>query len=171
MLVEELAPQYKLYVDMDGVIADFMAGVRTELNFDVEEARLETDSKYRNQFWKAIRAHSKAGGEIWRHLPQMSDAMVLWNYVKQHNPTILTAAGDPMYNATPQKHAWVKEHLGNVPVIVTAKSAEKAQYAEPNAILIDDRQKSIQPWTAAGGIGIFHTSAQDSINQLKKLGI
>ncbi|GAG55785.1 unnamed protein product, partial [marine sediment metagenome] len=74
-------------------------------------------------------------------------------------------------NATPQKHAWVKEKLGNIPTLVTRKSAEKAQYAEPNAILIDDRTKSIQPWTAAGGIGILHTSAQDSINQLKQLGL
>jgi hypothetical protein len=47
----------------------------------------------------------------------------------------------------------------------------KAAYAKPNHILIDDREKSIQPWREAGGIGILHTSAADTISQLQKLGL
>jgi hypothetical protein len=47
----------------------------------------------------------------------------------------------------------------------------KAEYAEPNAILIDDQPKSIDPFIAAGGIGILHTSAANTIKELKKLGL
>ena len=36
-------------------------------------------------------------------------------------------------------------------------------------ILIDDRMHSIGPWRSAGGIGILHTSASQSIGELKTL--
>ena len=38
-----------------------------------------------------------------------------------------------------------------------------------NNVLIDDRPKNIEAWEAAGGIGIIHTSAKNTIEQLKKL--
>ena len=37
------------------------------------------------------------------------------------------------------------------------------------SVLIDDRQKNIDAWIEAGGIGILHTSAANTINQLKAL--
>ena len=42
-------------------------------------------------------------------------------------------------------------------------------YAQKKNVLIDDRPKNIEAWEAAGGIGILHTSAADTIDQLKKL--
>jgi hypothetical protein len=32
-------------------------------------------------------------------------------------------------------------------------------------------QQTINEWNNAGGVGIFHTSAADTISQLKKLGL
>ena len=48
---------------------------------------------------------------------------------------------------------------------------DKAQYASPNAILIDDRSKAIDPWVDMGGIGILHTNTNNTIEQLKQIGI
>ena len=61
--------------------------------------------------------------------------------------------------------------MGDVVVNLVRKSNDKAAYAAPNHILIDDRSKSIQPWVAAGGIGILHTNAANTIRQLKEVGI
>ena len=36
-------------------------------------------------------------------------------------------------------------------------------------ILIDDMEQTINEWNKGGGIGILHTSAADTIKQLKKL--
>lgn len=36
-------------------------------------------------------------------------------------------------------------------------------------ILIDDRRDNIEAWESAGGIGVLHTSGQDSIAQLKDI--
>jgi hypothetical protein len=49
--------------------------------------------------------------------------------------------------------------------------ANKQLFAEPNRILIDDMQKTIDEWNAKGGIGIFHSSAANTITELKKLGL
>ena len=38
------------------------------------------------------------------------------------------------------------------------------------AILIDDHMKNIKEWQAAGGIGIHHTTATNTISRLKKMG-
>jgi hypothetical protein len=35
--------------------------------------------------------------------------------------------------------------------------------------LIDDRKDNIEAWEQAGGIGILHTDADNTINQLNKL--
>jgi len=165
MLMEEIQPQdYKLMVDMDGVLADFIKGVNTS----IEGGYIEGNNK---QMWKDIKTYSENGGRLWAELEPMPDAMELWNYVKQFNPEILTSAGNPAFGADVQKHEWVKNHIGNVKVNIVRKSAEKAGMAAPNIILIDDLRKSIDPWVAAGGIGILHTSAKNTIAELKKLGL
>ena len=100
----------------------------------------------------------------------LRDAHLLWRFVGRHSPTILTSTGSEKA-AQGEKEVWVKHHIGNVPIIFVRDSAEKAQYAAPNHILIDDRLKSINPWIAAGGIGILHISAEITITRLKELGL
>lgn len=170
MKLLEITNKSKLYVDLDGVLADFVTGVK-KLVPDYTEAKYEQDSKYRNKMWDAVRKHSKDGGRLWEDLPLMPDALTLWNYVKKYNPEILTATGDPKYNAEEQKRKWVKKHLGNVKINFVQRAADKAQYATNGDILIDDKQKATKPWIDAGGQGILHTSAENTIKQLKKIGL
>lgn len=162
---------YVLFVDLDGVLADFVAGV-SKLVPDYDEKKYQQDPKYRHKMWKAVADYTKEGGKLWAELDLMPDAMVLWDYVSKYPDTeILTATGDPEYGAAEQKREWVLKHLGNVKVNIVRQSKEKARWAEQNHILIDDMQKSIGPWEEAGGIGILHTSAANTINELKKLGL
>ena len=42
---------------------------------------------------------------------------------------------------------------------------------ERSFILIDDTDKKIDMWNKAGGVGILHTSANETISQLQSLGI
>jgi len=84
----------------------------------------------------------------------------------------LTATGVPEVQAAAEKIRWVHDNLSGFDNIITVKkSVMKAKYAAPNHILIDDRDKSTNPWRKAGGIGILHTSAADTIAQLQKLGL
>ncbi len=176
MLLEEVSgddtqQEYKLFLDLDGVMADFIKGVQ-KLIPNYTEDQYENDPQYQKKMWAAINEYSNSGGELWGDLDLMPDAMVLWDYLSKYgNLEILTATGDPKYGAGAQKRKWVPKHLGGVKINLVRKSKEKAQYAKPNHILIDDMSKSIDPWVQAGGIGILHTSAADTINKLKELGV
>ncbi len=106
-------------------------------------------------------------------MDKMPDAQDLWEYVERFDPFILSATGH-VKNAYNEKMEWIKTHLGvhyaDTAKLVT-KAADKAIFASPNCILIDDRCKAIDPWIEAGGIGILHVSAEDTIEQLKNLGL
>lgn len=169
--------QYAIFVDIDGVLADFAAtGNRVMREAGHPEFVIDqtaTDSKLRNLFWKAVKAYqNKHGYVVWRNLEVMPDAHMLMNYVKSYHPQILTATGQPWTHSAEQKRAWVTENFGsNIRVNTVETAAQKAQFAAPGKILIDDQMKAINPWVAAGGVGILHTNTVNTIKQLKELGL
>lgn len=159
--------EYKIFVDLDGVLVDFDKQAAA-IGFPVEQ--FEADNKVKSRFWHTIGRMAHHGYEFWGVMDPMEDAFDLWNYIKDRAPEILSATGH-VGNAAVEKHKWVATHLGDVTVHLVRKSKDKAEFAAAHHILIDDREKSIEPWVAAGGIGILHTSAAVTIRQLKELGL
>ena len=90
--------------------------------------------------------------------------------MEKYNPNILSA---PSSNPSSKegKLEWINKNLTNVKEIFLVPANEKQEFANPNAILIDDRLSNIEQWRAKGGIGILHTSADETIKQLKELGL
>lgn len=171
MRLKEIQGRYQLYVDLDGVLADFIRGIK-QLVPDYSEEKFEADSEYRSMMWTVVKKFQDEGNELWYNLNLLPDALELWHYIEPHNPEILSATGPPLYNAADQKARWVHEHISrNVKLNFTHTAANKAQYAAPNHILIDDKLKALNPWRAAGGIGVLHTSANSTITELKKIGL
>jgi 5'(3')-deoxyribonucleotidase len=114
-------------------------------------------------------------GKIWTNWPDwfatldpMPDMELLWNYTKHMKPIVLTAASRiNVYSTVQQKIAWVHHHLGpDVPVIVCMRSHKK-DYANSDAILIDDHKDNIKHFQQHGGTVFFHTTAAMSIAQLE----
>jgi len=68
------------------------------------------------------------------------------------------------------KHKWVKRELPGFHLILRSPEHKK-DFAAPNSILIDDREDNIDSWKKAGGIGILHKSANETIKELKKLSL
>jgi cytidyltransferase-like protein len=154
--------QYKIYCDLDGVIVDFEDGYERLTGKDIKGNHVKGDA----DFWQPI---TDAGIKFWAGLKWMPDGKELWSYIKPYNPKILSAPSREESSKI-GKHVWVKNNISDTKLIL--RSAERKQeLAEPNAILIDDRKDNIQQWKDAGGIGILHTSANDTIEQLKKLGL
>lgn len=159
---------YVLYVDLDGVLADLTGYVEDLLDIKL---KTQSDGNWANddEVWDRLR---EMGEPRFDKLKPLPDAMTLWDYVKEFEPIILTATGTPALENAEKKRAWVKKHLSGYREIITVeKSKLKANYAEPNHILIDDRTKSTRPWKQAGGIAIQHKSAAQTIKKLKELGI
>lgn len=136
----------------------------------------DTNHKHnKKEFWKAVTRWMGDGKPFFVEMDPMVDAFMLWEYVKEYEPTILSAVGNIHVDvALREKTEWVRMHLGDntaEKAILVRKAIDKALHAAPRHILIDDRSKAIDPWVEAGGIGILHTSAEDTIKQLMELGI
>ncbi len=169
MKLFELNKDYRIFVDLDGVMADLDKHVKAISGMTFAELRAAHGGDGFTQF---VDSEREQGHSIFDQLDPMPDAHVLWNYIVKYNPDILTATGYPQATAAAEKIRWVHDNLdGFNEIYTTTSGADKHEYAAPNHILIDDRDKSINPWREAGGIGILHTSAADTIAQLKKLGL
>ena len=164
-IIEEIKPpKYTLYCDMDGVLADF------EDRFEQFSDGLSTD-EYRdkfgiNAFWKLI---DNEGVGFWVGIPWMPDGKELYDYIK---PNLFSLLSAPSYDNSSRlgKRLWVKNKIPGTKLILASRK-NKQDYAKENAILIDDLKPTIDEWNAKGGIGILHTSAASTIEQLKALGL
>ena len=164
IMEQEEIPQYKIYCDMDGVLCDF------NKRFEEFGKMLpkEYESKYgTKQFWKLI--DDEIGVRFWVGMPWMPDGRELWNFIKPFNPSLLSA---PSRNNESRlgKRLWVRNHIPGTKLIL-ANRVNKQQYSTKNSILIDDMPRTIEEWDSGGGIGILHTSAASTIEQLKQLGL
>jgi hypothetical protein len=147
---------------MDGVLVDFDLGYQELTGITSQQA----DANGVEAFWSPL---SKAGAKFWITLKWMSDGKQLWSYIKKYNPILLSAPSREESSRL-GKRVWVKRELPDVKLILKSAS-QKQQYASPTSILIDDRQKNIDQWNAAGGVGILHTNTANTIKQLKQLGL
>jgi hypothetical protein len=125
----------------------------------------------KGSFWKIIQ------GDItfWESLEWMPDGQQLFDEcvrLKQEGKidslNILSSpSSDPL--CAKGKINWVKSKgiAEHVDMVVIQK--DKAAYAAPNHVLIDDTKKKIDSFVAAGGIGILHTDTQSSLAELSKV--
>jgi 5'(3')-deoxyribonucleotidase len=154
----------QIFLDCDGVLADFDSHFARIAG---ESAHGYEDKHGSKAFWKVVMSDES----FFVNLPVMPDAKELVAAVKHLNPIILT--GCPQGNwSQPQKQLWRRIHFPDLPMI-TCESRNKYHYMVPAAhnIIIDDLVKYKTIWEENGGTFILHTSAQDSIKQLKELGV
>ena len=161
-IIEE--PKYKIFSDMDGVLTDFDESFKKASD---GIAPRDYEKKFgKDKFWELI---DGGGVGYWVGMPYMPDGERYWDYIKGYDVELLSS---PSRSNTSRlgKRLWVRNNMPGVKLTL-AQAYLKKNYAAPNHILIDDRESNIDQWRAAGGIGILHTSASDTIRQLKKLGL
>jgi hypothetical protein len=157
----------KIFLDMDGVLADFDTGAGHLLGTDdIHKWEFVHGPK---EFWRRLDSFPK----FFLSLPPMRDAMYLWINVVKKEPIILTAL--PKIGATEvdeQKREWVKALLpSNYDVdVITCQTHEKPGFCNEGDVLVDDRAVNREAWEARGGKFVLHTSAESSLTQLKALG-
>jgi len=159
----ELDMDYKIFSDMDGVITDFNNRYKKYAGM----MPAEYEKKFgKDKFWELADAEGVA---FWVGMPWMEDGKKYWDYIKNYNVELLSS---PSRSETSRlgKRLWVRNNLPGIKLTL-AQAYNKQNYAAPNHILIDDRKSNIEQWRDKGGIGILHTSAEDTIKQLKDLGL
>ena len=163
---------YKIYLDMDGVVADFDQRFQDLSGMGPREF----ESKYgKNEFWDFIDEKHKVG--FWVGIPPMEGAKQLVDYVSKHDYVMLTAPSVKKQSRL-GKNLWIRNHIGDIfsskPKVIFKPAKEKHK-VKPSLsekdILIDDKASTIDNWNAAGGTGILYQSAPQVISTLKKIGL
>ncbi|MDF2639941.1 MAG: hypothetical protein K0R64_2925 [Novosphingobium lindaniclasticum] len=152
----------QLYLDCDGVLADFDSGATELLGMPprVFEKRCGLPA-----FWREIARHP----DFYGTLPLMPDAMILFEAVRHVDPIILTGLPRGKW-AAPQKVRWAAEHFPGTRIL-TVMAVDKRNHCRSGDILVDDQLKHAHLWQDAGGIFVHHRSAEQTLAKLSALGV
>jgi len=161
----------KIYLDMDGVLADFfteyakLAGIKNGNYRDIPPAKTDPT------------LNKMVGTDFFNNLPLCRNAeevvKAALKFAKAHGASGYCICSSPLRgdhkNSEYWKREWIKTHLNPQPVEIII-AADKSKYARqangtPN-ILIDDRGSNISSWEAAGGVGIKYQADEDSIGTI-----
>jgi hypothetical protein len=151
----------QIYLDCDGVLADFDAGAARILGLAPEAFEKRHGAA---EFWKRLARTP----DFFDTLEPMADAFELYEAVRHRAPIILTGLPHGKW-AEPQKRRWAQRHFPGVPLIATL-AALKREHCHPGDVLVDDRPQHQRLWEDAGGFFILHTGARGSIEALRAVG-
>jgi sulfur relay (sulfurtransferase) DsrC/TusE family protein len=157
-----------LYLDMDGVVADFNNWSMSVLGVK------ESKHSWPEEEWEKLRHYPR----MYRDLEKTPEADGLVNFCrslsKDKNFNLLFLTGVPKANdihwAFYDKVIWAYNRYPDIPVHFGPYSKDKQKHCLVGDILIDDRQSNITEWIAAGGIGILHQgNLHDTIKKLNEI--
>lgn len=152
----------QLFLDLDGVLADFDKGASDLLGMP---PRAYQEHYGISTFWNKLTMSVNFYGS----LEPMPDAQQLMEAVRKLDPIILT--GVPIGKwAEPQKRVWVKRNFPGIEVITTMARL-KSTYCEQGDVLVDDQAHYAEAWRNAGGVFIHHVSAEASVGELRRHGV
>lgn len=156
-----------IYLDMDGVIADFFGGL---------------EKKYNTDHWKKIPHKEKAiadlaGTDFFNVLEKYETSDELVKFVQEVSGGDWGICSSPLRgdrdNSAFWKRTWLTR-MGYLPEIENLIfTGQKENFAVDKIdgtanMLIDDKPDNINRWIEKGGIGILYQANQDSFEELKE---
>ncbi len=164
----------KIYLDMDGVLADFDRGVRELCRMEPPNQNGKGDPKQDDAMWEAIReiGHFYDRLELMPGAKEMFDAIYakygdrceILTGIPKEKRGIVTAGED--------KTNWTHRLLAKDIRVNIVYREQKPEYCKgKDCILIDDLESNIREWETMGGTGILNTSAEETLRELEQLGL
>lgn len=155
----------KIYLDMDGVIANFEKRYFERYN---ELPGTSRDRKeWSNNWTDFVTTRQFETLEYW---PDAEKLLAFLSEISNDVPIeILTSSGGPKYHdlVAEQKIKWLADKGINYKPNVVPGRARKAAWAEYDYVLIDDTPDVIQAWVKKGGTGILYKNCDDCLKMLQ----
>lgn len=160
-----------LYLDMDGVVADWNKGAREIVGYATSDPK----QVYPDHDWEKIKQHEHFYLELDR-LPLADELVDLARKFRDDlgwGLRFLTAI--PHLNDMPMafsdKVRWAEKYYPDIPVTFGPYSRDKHHHAKAGDILIDDRKDNCQDWEKAGGkaIHVDSTNLKKTIQTLEEI--
>lgn len=154
----------KIFLDMDGVIADFNQQFISLFGMHPKDY----ENKFgKSKFWKEI---TKKGKDFWVNINMMENAKELLELMNEKNDSgvqveILSAPSRDKSSLIGKKE-WLENHnikfnQNFVPAI------EKQKFSSPEHLLIDDNQDNCSQWINKGGPAILYTDFNSFIKEFQ----
>lgn len=159
----------KAYIDMDGVVADFVAGALKVHNM-IGNPYTASGAPKGDAAWNLITKigitpeefWAPMGYDFWRNLPKTKEADDLIGFLQTR-----FHASDMCFLTSPcntngccdGKRDWVFEHFPGIPILFS--QAARGGYppkwflSDPDSLLIDDHSMNIKQWDERGGRGLL----------------
>jgi hypothetical protein len=159
---QQKKPNLKIYLDMDGVLADFAGRYRTLFGVDPD-----ISSRNDPNIPKIL------GTDFFRKLNKFSTSDQVVNLALKYGGNHYGICSSPLrgdiQNSSNNKKQWLLSNLSPLPSdIVFTRNKEKYATSDgiPN-VLIDDKPSNIEKWNKAGGYGILYNAEYDTIDHLE----
>lgn len=170
-----------IYLDMDGVLADFISSALSVHGRDPEEVlRSWPPGKYdvvqvlgmsEQKFWREIDAHggpmsvSTPGQPFWKDLKPYPWRDAIWDLCGRYAPTCILTSPSKNSGSVAGKVRWLQDWMGyDFRDYILAP--RKWRVSRPGAVLIDDQDRNCQKWEKAGGTAIVFPRPWNSRHEL-----
>ena len=159
----------KVYLDMDGVLADFERGVLELAGMVPTPLNGNRDIHYDDRMWGAVVKVEHFYGR----LQPMPGAKAMFDALCARygdRCEILTGIPKPrrgILYAREDKLEWVRRELSPDIVVNVVLREQKPEYCTgADCVLIDDAVRNIRDWENMGGTGILHETPEQTLAAL-----
>ena len=158
-----------VYLDMDGVIADFFGGV--EKLYGVSHWKQLTSDKSKDLRQDVI--DRITGTNFFETLPKFPSADPLIAMIKKFTGGKFSILTSPLRgdhdNSAKWKKVWINQNIEQPDETIVSGRKEKYATSKGTAnILVDDRPINIQKWQDKGGYGILYQANKNSLSTIEQ---
>lgn len=169
----------EISLDMDGVVANMDKAIYDKfgLSFPKDQIPDEDFKRLRESIYQGI----SNDPDFWIEIEPYEGYYEFYKRLQAYGtiqivsaiPRHLSCYSPEAEMCRRQKTEWIRMHFGKEQsenVIVT-KAAWKQKYISKShdviSILVDDMTSNIENWKSCGGLGVHHTSFEDSLAQIR----
>lgn len=159
----------KIWLDMDGVVADFTTGMCAAVNipftnypYSMPHGLWDYVTYIEEHYgitWDQVESVC-SDPSFWAELPQIPGADWLYNYLNmRYDVQFLTTSTGDLINVFAGKRQWLEARDWAIPhdkrMVLLDKGETKEQYARPDVLLLDDQDQNVQDFRHGGGLAIL----------------
>jgi len=153
----------KIFLDMDGVIADFEK--RYESLYHIHPRDAEKNNNFVKFFDEFIATKQFSTLDL---MPGASEGMDYIKTLPVVTEILSSTASEARYDAiSRQKQIWLQIHGITFKQNFVPGKRHKYKFATEDSIIIDDTESVVMDWRKAGGIGILHRDWSSTLSVLR----
>lgn len=169
---------YEIYLDIDGVIADFFRAVCRLYNIDpirayseyspVGEWNLGRVNAFADKVlsnYDIIYRIDTAGKQFWEcDIKPYQFSIEYWKRIMSKYKVIFITSPMDVNGYYQGRLNFLRRHFGNKSITNLEITIDKSRHVRPNRILIDDKTENVHEWRKAGGPAILYPRPWNEAN-------